>query len=444
LRHDGSPGCPYRNRELNIMTSETQEISRMERFRERGLKYVLAPAALVILYVFFGIFGRNYFSYPTLVNIINAAYYIGFISMGVTFVLISGGTDLSVGTVMLASTLIGGVAMKHGLPMLPSLLLIILVGMAFGFFNGIIISRLHLPPFIATMGTMMISMGIGSIVSNVQSATFPIRGQPGGWFKSIFLYISPTGTTIPTGAILLLLVAIVCHIILTRTKLGRYTYAIGSNIEAARLSGVNVQKWQMWVYVISGITAGIGGISYAAIYTTILPAQGQGFELYAIAAAVIGGTSMSGGVGNIWGTIIGVFIMSVLSTGLPAMNLQAHWQTFFTGIIVIGAVLLDRYRTQKAEEVRVETPADVYKAEMSVKITAMQRELKAAKDANDRAKIEKLQKQIETAKHELKVKYAAMKAQEKAEQAKLRAEERAADREFAEMIKREEHPMDRK
>ena len=424
------------------MTSENVSVSRMQWFKERGLKYALAPAALIILYVFFGIFGMNYFSYPTLVNIIDASYYIGFISMGVTFVIISGGIDLSVGTVMMASALIGGVALKHGVPMLPSLLLIILVGTGFGFFNGLIVSRLKLPPFIATLGTMMISMGVGSIVSNVQSATFPIRGQPGGWYKNLFLYLSPEGGMIPTGAILLLLVGIICHLILSNTKLGRYTYAIGSNIEAARLSGVDVQKWQMMVYVISGATAGIGGISYAAIYTTVLPAQGQGFELYAIAAAVIGGTSLSGGVGTIWGTIIGVFILSVLATGLPAMNLQAHWQTFFTGVIVIGAVLLDMYRTKKASEVRIETAADAYKAEMSEKIASMKRELSSLKASGDRDKVADLQKEIAAARRELKATFAAKKAEEKAEQARIRAEERAADHEFSEMLKHKDHPID--
>jgi len=299
-----------------------------------------------------------------------------------------------------------------------------------------------LPPFIATLGTMMISMGVGSIVSNVQSATFPIRGQPGGWYKNLFLYLSPEGGMIPTGAILLLLVGIICHLILSNTKLGRYTYAIGSNIEAARLSGVDVQKWQMMVYVISGATAGIGGISYAAIYTTVLPAQGQGFELYAIAAAVIGGTSLSGGVGTIWGTIIGVFIMSVLATGLPAMNLQAHWQTFFTGVIVIGAVLLDMYRTKKASEVRIETAADMYKAEMSEKIASMKRELSSLKASGDRDKVADLQKEIAAARRELKATFAAKKAEEKAEQARIRAEERAADHEFSEMLKHKDHPID--
>ncbi len=412
--------------------------TRMQRFRERGLKWALAPGALVILYVFFGIFGRNYFSYPTLVNIIDAAYYIGFISMGVTFVIISGGIDLSVGTVMMASAIIGGTALKHGFPMVPSLLLVIAVGIAFGTFNGILVSRLKMPPFIVTLGTMMISMGVGSIVSNVQSATFPIRGTPGGWFKNIFLYLSPAGGAIPTGAFLLAAVAVICHVVLTNTKLGRYTYAIGSNLEAARLSGVDVKKWQLVVYVIAGATAGIGGISYAAIYTTVLPAQGQGFELYAIAAAVIGGTSLSGGIGTIWGTIIGVFIMSVLATGLPALNLEAHYQTFFTGVIVIGAVLLDMYRTKKASEVRIETPADLYKAAMMEKIAAMRQKLAAHRAAGESREAASVQAQINAARRELKAAYAKMKAGEKAEQARIRAEEKAADREFAEMFRHQE------
>lgn len=417
------------------MADASNETSWMQRFRERGLKWVLAPGALVILYIFFGLFGRNYFSYPTFVNIIDAAYYIGFISMGVTFVIISGGIDLSIGTVMMASAIIGGTALKHGFPMVPSLLLIIVMGLAFGLFNGLLVSRLKMPPFIVTLGTMMISMGVGSIVSNVSSATFPIRGQAGGWFKDIFLYLNPEGGAFPTGAFLLAGIAVVCHLMLSNTKLGRYTYAIGSNIEAARLSGVDVKKWQMLVYVIAGGTAGIGGISYAAIYTTVLPAQGQGFELYAIAAAVIGGTSLAGGIGTIWGTIIGVFIMSVLATGLPALDLEAHWQTFFTGVIVIGAVLLDMYRNKKASEVRIETPADRFRDEMTEKIATLRKELDVQKASGDAQKASAVQNEINAAKRELSEKFRKMRAQYKAEQARLRAEERAADHEFAEMLK---------
>lgn len=416
------------------MGNSTISINRMQQFKERGLKYILAPAALIILYVFFGIFGRNYFSYPTLVNIINAAFYIGFIAMGETFIIITGGIDLSVGTVMMASTLIGGVALKHGFPMVPSLILIILVGTAFGTLNGLMVALIKMPPFIATLGTMMISMGVGSIVSNVQSATFPIRGHEGGWFKSIFLYLSPSGGMIPTGALLLLVVGVICHMMLSSTKLGRYTYAIGSNIEAARLSGVNVRKWQMMVYIISGVLAGIGGISYAAIYTTVLPAQGQGFELYAIAAAVIGGTSLAGGIGTIWGTVIGVFIMSVLATGLPSLNLQAHWQTFFTGVIVIGAVLLDMYRNKKASEVHIETPADKYKKQKSERIAELKRELVKEKSSGNSTRIAELREQLSSLQKELKAEYSRMKAEEKAAKARIREEERKAERDFAEML----------
>lgn len=420
------------------MANTTVEISRMQRFKERGLKWALAPAALVILYVFFGLFGRNYFSYPTLVNIVDAAFYIGFISMGVTFVIISGGIDLSIGTVMMCAAIIGGTALKRGLPMVPSLLLVIAVGIAFGFFNGFMVSRLKMPPFIVTLGTMMISMGVGSIVANVQSATFPIRGMPGGWFKDIFLYLDPTGGAIPTGALLLAAVAVICHLLLTNTKLGRYTYAIGSNMEAARLSGVDVKRWQLLVYVIAGATAGIGGISYAAIYTTVLPAQGQGFELYAIAAAVIGGTSLAGGIGTIWGTIIGVFIMSVLSTGLPSLNLEAHYQTFFTGVIVIGAVLLDMYRTKKAAEVRIETPADLYRASMMEKIAALKQEASSSRTAGDARQVAEIRGKIRAARVEMRSTFARMKREEKAEQVRIRAEEKAADHEFAEMLRRRE------
>lgn len=410
---------------------------RIKKLKEKGLKWLLAPAALVILYVFFGIFGRNFFSYATLVNIIDAAYYIGFISIGVTFVIITGGIDLSVGTVMMCGAIIGGTAYKSwGWSIGVSLVLVVVITIAFGFFNGLMVSRLKLPPFIATLGTMMISMGVGSIVSNVQSATFPTRASAGGWFKNLFKYISEDGMTIPIGAILLVAVAVASHIILNNTKMGRYIYAIGSNKEAARLSGVNVKRWEMMAYVVAGTYAGIGGISYAAIYTTVLPAQGQGFELFAIAGAVIGGTSLSGGVGTVFGTVIGVFIMSVLSIGLPSMDLQAHYQTFFTGVVVVGAVLLDMYRIRKSSEVKIATPADNYKAEMQERIRALGEGLAAHKAAGDAEKAGEVKAEIRARRKELRETFARMKAEEKAEQARVHAEERASEREFHEMLKK--------
>lgn len=397
--------------------------------KEIGLQKFLAPAALVILYIFFGLFGRNFFSYSTLVNILDSSYYIGFVAIGVTFVIITGGIDLSVGTVMMCAAIIGGTAYKTwGWPMWLSLLLIMAVATAFGFFNGIMVSRLKLPPFIATLGTMMISMGVGSIVSNVRSATFPTRAAADGWFKSIFKFINSENNSIPTGAIVLLVVAVIAFIILTKTKMGRYIFAIGSNKEAARLSGVNVKKWEMMAYVISGITAGFGGIAFAAVYTTVMPAQGQGFELYAIAGAVIGGTSLSGGIGSVFGTLIGVYIMSVLRVGLPSMDLQAHYQTFFTGVVVIGAVLLDIYRNKKASEVKLLTPADAYRVEMLDKAAVLKDKMRSAvSGSGDEAAAKK---ELAIVQAEMKANFKKMKAEEKADKARVLAEEKLAEREF--------------
>ena len=352
-----------------------------------NIQKFLAPAALVILYIFFGIFGRNFFSYSSLVNILDASYYIGFVAIGVTFVIITGGIDLSCGTVMMCAAIIGGTAYKTwGWPMWLSLILVMLVATAFGILNGIIISRLHLPPFIATLGTMMISLGTGSIISNVRSATYPTRLESDGWFKSIFKFLGEESSVVPTGFIVLLLVALTGHIILTKTRMGRYIFAIGSNKEAARLSGVNVARWEMMAYVFSGIMAGIGGIAFAAVYTTVMPAQGQGFELHAIAGAVIGGTSLSGGIGSVFGTLIGVYIMSTLRVGLPAMDLQAHYQIFFTGVVVIGAVLLDLYRNKQASEVRIPGKADEYREKQMKIIESLKTELdlRTRKALNDK------------------------------------------------------------
>jgi len=406
------------------MDSVNKDKTFMENLKDIGLQKFLAPAALVILYIFFGIFGRNFFSYSTLVNILDSSYYIGFIAIGVTFVIITGGIDLSVGTVMMCAAIIGGTAYKTwGWPMWLSLVLILVIATAFGFFNGIMVSRLNLPPFIATLGTMMISMGVGSIVSNVRSATFPTRSNADGWFKSIFKYIGEDGNSIPTGAIVLFSVAIIAFFILTKTKMGRYTFAVGSNKEAARLSGVNVKKWEMMAYVVCGFCAGIGGIAFAAVYTTVMPAQGQGFELYAIAGAVIGGTSLSGGIGSVFGTLIGVYIMSVLRAGLPSMDLQAHYQTFFTGVVVVGAVLLDIYRNKKASEVKILAPSDLYKLEMLEKIDRLKDTMSTMKTDE----VDVLKSEIAACKNELKVTFAKMKAEEKDEKKRIRDEEKATE-----------------
>lgn len=320
--------------------------------RSKGLQKFLSLGALVILYVLFAVFGQNFLSQATFVNILDSSYYIGFLAIGVTFVVITGGIDLSIGTVMMCSTLIGGVAYNvWKLPIAICLIIVVLCGTLFGLINGLLVAKLKLPPFIATLGVMLVSMGLGGIIANVTTQRYPTTYDPDGWFKRVFF---KTADGFPMGIIFLGIFFIIALIILNKTRLGRYTFAMGSNEEAVRLSGVKVDNWKIIVYVISGFFAGLAGIVYAAAYTTIIPGTGNGLELQAISAVVIGGTSLSGGVGSLFGTVIGVYIMSVLSNGLMSMNLQGQYQTFFTGIVVICAVLLDLYRSKRANTVKLD------------------------------------------------------------------------------------------
>ena len=311
---------------------------------------LLAPAVLVLLYAFFSLFGMNFFSTDYLVNILDGSYYIGFMAIGVTFVIITGGIDLSLGTTMMCAALLGGAAYNVlGWPMGLCLVLVIVTATAMGMINGIMVAFLKLPPFIATLGMMMMGMGFGAIVTKVQTMRYPTFGTEDGWFKNLFY--KPTDG-IPLGALWLALFFIIAFLLLNKTKFGRYTFAIGSNIEAARLSGIKTRPWLAAVYTFCGFCSGLAGIMYAAVYTSIIPSTGNGQELLGIAGVVIGGTSMRGGTGTLVGTIIGVFIMSVLKQGLMSMGLQSHWQTFFTGVVVIGAVLLDQYRIMKGNQVK--------------------------------------------------------------------------------------------
>lgn len=317
---------------------------------------LLTPIALVILYVAFSIIGgKDFFSVKVLKNILESSYYIGFMAFGVTFIIITGGIDLSLGTVMMCGALLGAYVFKQlHWPLILAILLTLGVGAGFGLVNGLLIAKLKLPPFIATLGTQMMSMGFGSIITKVQSQTWPTATEPvGGWFKKVFIRNDIFGVKgFPVGAIWLAAFFIIASLILHKTKFGRYTYAIGSNEEAARLSGINVDNWKVAVYTLSGFFVGMSALFYAAAYTTITPGTGNGQEMNGITGVIIGGTSMSGGSGTMVGTLIGVFVMSVLKNGLAAVGLQAPWQTFCTGLVVIGAVLLDIQRTKAANRVK--------------------------------------------------------------------------------------------
>ena len=336
---------------------EKQENAAKKGFQSAGLQKLLTLGALVILYAFFCIFGSRFATSATLVSILDSTYYVALMAFGITFVIITGGIDLSIGTNMMCSALIGGYLYTSlHLPIVFCLFIIVLNATIFGWINGLLISRLKLPPFIATLGVMMMTQGIGAIVTNVQTQRYPSAFDTDGWYKSIF-YKTPSTPALPsgfpTGIIYVLIFFVIAFFLLNKTRFGRYTYAMGSNEEAVRLSGVNVIKWKTLVYTICGFFAGLSGIVYAATYTTVIPGTGNGLEMNAIAAVIIGGTSMSGGIGTMSGTLIGALLMGVLKSGLMSMGLQGHYQTFFTGLVVILAVLLDNYRIKKAAEVKV-------------------------------------------------------------------------------------------
>lgn len=315
--------------------------------RAIGVQKVVVVFVLLVLFLFFCIMSPAFRTYATILSIFDYSYYITFMAIGVTFTLITGGVDLSIGTGMVCYGLLGGFLVTHkGAPVIVGILVAILVAMLFGLFNGFLVAVLNLPPFIATLGTMMIVRGLGSIFTGGVSITWPQAGAEYGWFRSIFK-VDIGAIKVPLGFLWVLILVLLMSVVLNKTKTGRYIIAIGSNKEATRLSGVNVVRYQIMAYVFSGLFTGFAAIAYAATFQAIAPGTGAGLELDAIGGAIIGGTSMTGGYGSIVGTLLGVFIMSMLKTGLPFIGLQANWQQIITGLVLIGAVMIDVIKNQK-------------------------------------------------------------------------------------------------
>ncbi|MDD2970689.1 MAG: ABC transporter permease [Lachnospiraceae bacterium] len=315
--------------------------------RAIGTQKIVVIIVLLVLFGFFCIMSPAFRNYSTILSIFDYSYYITFMAIGVTFALITGGVDLSIGTGMICYGLIGGYLItQKGMPVVVGIIVTILVAMLIGTLNGVLVAILNLPPFIATLGTMMLVRGLGSIITGGISITWPPAGSEQGWFRSIFK-ISIGEGKFPIGFIWVILIVVIMSLILNKSKIGRYIIAIGSNKEATRLSGVNVIKYHMIAYIISGFFTGLAAVAYAATFQAVAPGTGAGLELDAIGGAIIGGTSMTGGSGSIVGTLLGVFIMSMLKTGLPFIGLQANWQQIITGLILIGAVFMDVMKKKK-------------------------------------------------------------------------------------------------
>lgn len=307
----------------------------INRLRQYGIFVVFIIICLILSFV-----SPQFVTVSNWTIIITQASINALLAFGVTFVIITGGIDLSLGS-MVAVTGVTAAMLAHpdtfpvGLPIFAGLL----AGLLMGILNGFIITKSKIAPFIVTLGTMTIGRGLALILS---------KGRPVSNLSDSFNFIGGGDIFgIPFPIIVLIIIFIICSLILKKTLLGRYIYAIGGNEQASRASGINVNQVKIAVYSISGLLAGLAGVLLTSRITTGQPNAGAGFELDAIAAAVIGGTSTSGGTGTMTGTLVGVLLIGVINNGLDLLNVTSYYQQVVMGIIIIGAVVLDSWNQGK-------------------------------------------------------------------------------------------------
>lgn len=323
------------------LTVELETPRKRSLLRADAVQKLAAFASLIVMLIVFSLASPNFATFDNIVAILLSTAVNGVLAVGVTFVIISGGIDLSIGTVMTLSAVMTGVFITFWkLPVALGVMGGIATGTLCGFINGSVTAKLKIPPFIATLGMMMIARGLSLVISHSK----PIYFTSTPVFREIAMG-SILG--IPNAVVIFLGVAVIASIILTKTVLGRYNFALGSNEEATRLSGINVDAWKMAIYTLCGMFSGLAGVIMASRLNSAQPSLGMGYELEAIAAAVIGGTSLSGGEGSILGTVIGAFIMSVLTNGLRILSVPQEWQMVVIGAIVIMAVYADIIRRRK-------------------------------------------------------------------------------------------------
>ncbi len=316
-------------------------------FSSDATQRILAFAALIVLIIGFSLASPNFLQARNIVGIFLATAVNGILALGVTFVIITAGIDLSLGTVMTFSAVMTAVFItRWGLPIPVGVIGGTLAGALAGFINGFVIAKMKVPSFVATLGMMYIAKGLALVISEIKPIYFNDTPEFRDIATGSLLNLDrlAEGLEIPNAVLILFGSALIGSFILNRTILGRYTFALGSNEEATRLSGVNVDRWKIAVYTVCGAYSGLAGVVMASRLNSAQPALGQGYELDAIAAVVIGGTSLSGGEGTIMGTIIGAFVISVLANGLRILSVPQEWQIVVTGVIIIIAVYMDVIR----------------------------------------------------------------------------------------------------
>lgn len=322
---------------------EAKQLSGAER-RERWLALLSKTqslAGLVIVSAVFTVLTPVFLTQYNMLNILRQSAVTGILVAGMTFVIIAGGIDLSVGSVVALTGVVAAGLMKSGTNIWLAILVALLIGLVFGIANGIAVAVVKIPAFIATLGTMT----IGSSVALAYTQGLPISSLP-----EQFTFIGQGSIgPIPTPVVVATVVVIAAGLILRRTIVGRYAYAIGGNESASYLSGVPTTQWKIVMYALLGLLAGVAGVVLTARQNSGQPTAGSGIELIVIAAVVIGGTSLSGGRGSIWGSVAGTLLITVINNGLNLLNVSPYFQGMFVGALILLAVGLDwRNRSSNA------------------------------------------------------------------------------------------------
>ena len=325
--------------------------------------------AAIALFVIFTLINPNFASSGNLLNMAKSFVPYAILALGVTFVIATGGIDLSIGTVCIGSAVLAGALCRTGVSINDGTLwltipIVIITGLVFGLINGLLIAKCKIAPFIATLGTMLVSRGLTAVVSEaVRETSSAVKYPTTGWFQKLFTNLNG----FPIGLVWVLALTIICMVVMYKTKVGRYILAIGSNEEAARLSGIDTDKYKIIAYMIGGTFAGIAALFYTASNPSLTIAGGNGMELDAIAGVYIGGTSTTGGSASVLGTILGSMILVIIRNGLnlalsSGSVVSATNVTYaVTGVIVVGAVLLDVLKKKSAAKVKIDKVPDLKK-----------------------------------------------------------------------------------
>lgn len=299
----------------------------------------------MLIFIVFGlgvimsVASSNFLTATNLLNVLRQISINGILALGMTVVCLTGGIDLSVGSIVAFSGIVAaGLLRDHGLPTVLVALISIAIGAAMGLYNGYFVAYWNAAPFVVTLSMMTIARGMTYVYS---------KGRPISNLPTSFLAIGKGSIAgIPAPTIILIIMFILASILLNKLKIGRYIYAVGGNENAAMVSGINVKRVKMFVYVLSGIACGVAAVILTARVSAGLPQAGESYELDAIAATVIGGTSLSGGRGRVWGTIVGAVLLGIVNNGLDLLNVSSFYQQIVKGLIILGAILIDSKRNK--------------------------------------------------------------------------------------------------